>query len=233
MSSLHQHEDVGQAAIDLGYKTVRSYSSTFHIHPDSHDGMLSIQITMALLKINAGCQRYIVEYADEEVEDVYTSIEGRILKYGTTKGGKGSIDSIVEHGKTTMMTKIMMKNTSCLPNSFSGKAGLQISRIGIAWWTDQNGLRKTIRIFGDRIRLTEDFISVPAMSCPIDTYNLVYPESEAHPDHCSKCRRRLKTRNSDTKEFLQGVHLDNPPRFLCEICKYQLDTGFLPVSRRK
>lgn len=230
MSSLHQLDDVDRPANDQGYQVIRSHSSTFNILPDSQDGTLSIQLMVALLSINEGGKRYIVDLGPDEVKEVYSSYEGRIVKYGTTKKGKGSSDVIIRKTKTDIDQTTM----GCDDVKFTAVAGCKISRIAIAWWTDPEGLRKTIRIFGDRILLTTPHIVAPSL---IDSwghiYNLVYPESEAHPDHCSKCKKRLRNSQAHTQDFLAGVHVENPPRFLCEICKYQLDTGFLPVSRKK
>jgi len=237
-----------QSQIDAanGYKTIRSHNDIFHIAANGYDGFLDLRMIMALVKINAGCKKHIVKFPKKDFKDIFDSQQGRIIRDGkgnndfiieTHKSKKTNLSEIEEYfGTETKMGYIPPPEEDEVHKS---KARLgQFSRLVVAWWTDPEATRKTVRIFGDRIALTIPHPAIPSLvPFGINIYNIVYPESEAHPDHCSKCKKRIRTateiRRGQMTDVELGYHVENPSQFFCESCKYRHDTGFLPGSLRK
>ena len=96
----------------------------------------------------------------------------------------------------------------------------QVSRFGMAWWDDKQEI-KTVRIFGDRIHLNCPHPEVPRL-IPFgqEPYYIVFETKD--PYHCLKCRTPLKTG--------EGIWIGTA--FVCNGCKYQTDSGFLPGINR-
>lgn len=201
-----------------GFEIVRSHSELFYMVPADNEGLairllgeLQLHITIALLKINAGCrQRIVKEPTNERLLEVLVKNEGCLSQYGdanwfytTTPESTGGVSLVRKSTQTG-----------------------QLSRFAIAWWTDAEQVRKSIRIFGDRIKPIIAHPTSPHLyPFGLNPYNVVYPESKGDPDHCSKCKKTL--------EKTTAFHVENPPHFLCAVCKYLHDTGFLPARPRK
>lgn len=223
------------------YQTLRAYSKVvcfLPTHTNSQFYELKSHVIQALLEINGKtCNVQIPsdessESSDPSHDKELNSIVDRLAE---------NLCRVFNSNQGSYHSPVQMPNylvTGDIPLGDHQEA-TEVSRFAMAWWQDpQETLR--VRLFGDRIKLNVPLPLIPRLfSFGINNYNLVYPDSQCDPHHCTRCNQKFNLLQ-DFKSFcfipenVDDVHfLENPHCFLCCDCKYLYDTGFLPGSASK
>lgn len=204
--------------MSTGYEVIRSYSKIVHLPIDCTANDLEKPVVEALSTINGTSRTKTVKKLSQgeekwgSLKSIVTTVAGAVSYYGD----ENWMYKVNNNWDKSSGVSIIRKEV---------RLG-QVSRLGIAWWTDNGNCQKVFRVFGDRIKLTVAHPTTPRLfALGVSSYHVVYPNSKANPDQCFKCNASLKN--------VESFHIENPQHFLCAVCKYLHDTGFLPARLGK